>query len=199
MPDTVHSLLSGWSNFYVISGSAAAALTGLQFVVMSLLAAGPSTGAGRREVDIFVTPTIFHFCAALLTAALLTTPWPALSILGWSLGAFALVGVGYAVIVRRRVTRQTFYAPAAEDWLWHTILPMIAYAALFVAAIFLQRRPASTLFVIAAVELVLLFIGIHNAWDLVAEVAVAHRARSRAGEPPAPQPAPNVDSAAQSP
>ena len=50
MPETVHPLLAGWSDFYVIAGSAAAALTGLQFVVMTLLAAGPPTGAGRRSV-----------------------------------------------------------------------------------------------------------------------------------------------------
>ncbi len=185
MPDTLLPLLSGWSVFYVIAGSAAAALTGLQFVVMTLLAAGPPTGAGRRELDTFVTPTIFHFCAALLIAGLLTAPWPALAILDWALGAFALVGVAYAVIVRRRVKRQTLYTPVGEDWLWHTILPAVAYAVLLVAALLLQRDPAPTLFAVGAVELVLLFIGIHNAWDLVADITVTFRNRAAAGEPPA--------------
>jgi hypothetical protein len=122
MPDTVHPLLSGRSDFYVITGSAAAALTGLQFVVMTLLAAAPPSGAARRDVDTFLTPTIFHLCAALLIAALLTAPWPALAILDWALGAFALVGVAYAGIVRRRVRRQTLYTPVGEDWLSHTTL-----------------------------------------------------------------------------
>ena len=191
MPDTVHQLLSGWSNFYVIAGSAAAALTGLQFVVMTLLAAGPPTSAGRRELDTFVTPTIFHFCAALLIAALLTAPWPALAILHWSLGAFAVVGVAYAVIVRRRVKRQTLYTPVGEDWLWHTILPVVAYTVLLVAALLFQRRPVLALFAIGAVEFALLFIGIHNAWDLVADITVTVRKRAAGGEPPAAPLPPN--------
>jgi hypothetical protein len=188
MSDSVHPLLSGWSDFYVIVGSAAAALTGLQFVVMTLIAARPPTGAGRRELDTFVTPTIFHFCAALFIAALLTAPWPTLAILDCSLGAFAIVGIVYAFIVHRRVRRQTLYAPVAEDWLWHTILPLVAYAALLVAAFMLAGHPATSLFMVGGAELLLLFIGIHNAWDLVADITVRHSARSAHEQPPAAQP-----------
>ena len=76
------------------------------------------------------------------------------------------------VIVLRRARRQTDYQPVLEDWLWHTVFPLISYTALVVAAIGLLGNPAPALFVIAAVALLLLFIGIHNAWDTVTYVAV---------------------------
>jgi hypothetical protein len=59
-----------------------------------------------------------------------------------------------------------------EDWLFHTILPLVSYSALLVAAIVLPGYPASAPFVIAAGTLLLLFIGIHNAWDNVSYIAL---------------------------
>src|SRR5436190_24376937 len=45
----VHETLSLWENFYVIVGSSAGALTGLQFVVMALIPDSP-TQAGEHEI-----------------------------------------------------------------------------------------------------------------------------------------------------
>jgi hypothetical protein len=54
-----------------------------------------------------------------------------------------------------------------EDWLWHTILPLAAYLTLVVSAWLLVMHAPAALFSIAAAALLLLFIGIHNAWDTV--------------------------------
>ncbi len=62
--------------------------------------------------------------------------------------------------------------PVFEDWLWHAVLPLIAYAFLLVAAVMLRSYPQRVLFVVGATALVLLFIGIHNAWDTVTYIAV---------------------------
>jgi fatty acid desaturase len=78
----------------------------------------------------------------------------------------------YVLIVLRRARRQRDYQPVLEDWLWHTVFPLVSYTALFVAAILLPGRPALALFVIAAATLLLLFIGIHNAWDAVTYIAL---------------------------
>ena len=59
------SPLAAWDNFYVIIGSSAAALIGLQFVVIALLAE-TKWRTSTKEVDAFATPTIIHFAAALL-------------------------------------------------------------------------------------------------------------------------------------
>jgi hypothetical protein len=88
------------------------------------------------------------------------------------LGLCGLWGVTYVVIVLRRLRRQTDYQPVMEDWLFHTVFPLVSYTALVVAAILLPGYPAPALFVIAAATVLLLFIGIHNAWDNVTYIAI---------------------------
>jgi len=80
--------------------------------------------------------------------------------------------VSYVVIVLRRVRRQTDYQPVLEDWLWHTVLPLGSYTALLVAALLLPGHPVPALYLIAAATVLLLFIGIHNAWDNVTYIAL---------------------------
>src|SRR6185295_10889989 len=106
MEQSTHSLLAAWETFYVIIGSSGAALTGLQFVVIALVAESPRR-ATTREISAFGTPTTIHFCAVL-----------------------------------------------------------------FIGAITLHRYPRRVLFMIAASALLLLFIGIHNAWDTVTYIAI---------------------------
>jgi hypothetical protein len=173
MQEVAVSPLTTWQNFYVIIGSAAATLTGLMFVVITLSARvrdRRSSGA----LGAFATPTVVHFCAALLVAAILSAPWQALWNAGILLGLCGLGGVMYVVIVVRRTRRQTDYNPVLEDWLWHTVLPLVSYTALVVAAIVLtgNPNPVPALFVISAVTVLLLFIGIHNAWDAVTYIAI---------------------------
>ena len=173
MQEAVLSPLASWQNFYVIIGSAAATLTGLLFVVIALIAgvrvrvSSPSSG-----IAVFSTPNVFHFGAALLVAASLSAPWQALWQAGVLLGLAGLGGATYVVIVLRRARRQTDYQPVMEDWLFHTVFPLVSYTALVVAALLLPGYPAPALFVIAAATVLLLFIGIHNAWDNVTYIAI---------------------------
>jgi hypothetical protein len=81
------------------------------------------------------------------------------------------------MLVIRRARRQTGYAPVWEDWLWHAAFPVLAYAALLVAALKLDAHTAPSLFVIGAAAVLLLYIGIHNSWDTVTYLAVARRAQ----------------------
>ncbi len=171
MEEAVASPLAAWENFYVIIGSSAAALTGLQFVVIALIAESRRRST-LREIDAFGTPTIVHFCAVLLMSAILSAPWHALSNVSLALGACGTAGVVYLVIVVKRARRQTGYKAVLEDWLWHAMFPLASYAVLLGAAVVLPRHPAPALFVSGATALLLLFIGIHNAWDTVTYVAV---------------------------
>jgi hypothetical protein len=171
MHGAIVSPLASWDDFYVIMGSSAAALTGLQFVVIALVA-GMERRSGRREIDAFGTPTVVHFCAVLLLAGILTAPWRMLSTVALVLGATGLAGVIYVAIVLRRARSQEGYKPVFEDWLWHTILPFVAYAAIALAAIRLPSYPAPSLFVVGASTLLLLFIGSHNSWDTVTYIAL---------------------------
>jgi hypothetical protein len=53
--ETTASPFSVWESFYVIIGSSAAALTGLQFVVIALIAEA-RTRSTSREIAAFGTP-----------------------------------------------------------------------------------------------------------------------------------------------
>jgi hypothetical protein len=173
--ESVLAPLSSWESFYVIVGSSAAALTGLQFVVIALVA--DLRQSSMREVSAFGTPNVVHFCAVLLVSAVLSAPWHRLSSAGLAIGICGAAGVAYAVLVIRRARRQTGYAPVLEDWLWHAAFPLIAYAALLVAALTLHPHPADSLFVIGAAAVLLLYVGIHNAWDTVTYIAVQQRSQ----------------------
>src|SRR5436190_11125665 len=128
MTETILAPLAGWESYYVIVGSSAAALTGLQFVVIALVN-DVRPRSSNETIDAFATPTIVHFCLALLIACVHSAPWRTLSSPALALGAVGLGGMLYEAIVIRRARRQTGYKPVFEDWLWHTILPVIAYAA----------------------------------------------------------------------
>jgi len=178
MHEAAISPLKDWENFYVIVGSSAGALTGLQFVTIALVAEARAA-TSMFQIGAFGTPTIVHFCSALLISAILSAPWSALSSAAVCLGACAAFGCAYAIAVIYRARRQSDYHPDGEDWFWYIILPVIAYATLLMAAILLDAHPAASLFMIAAISLVLLFIGIHNAWDTVTYIAVKHNSRPK--------------------
>src|SRR3979409_500696 len=127
MEEAARSPLVAWESFYVIVGSSGAALTGLQFVVMALIAEfrRPST---QREISAFGTPTVIHFCAVLLVSAIVRELRRPLSSVAFALGGWGFAGFAYGVIVIQRALRQTSYEPVFEDWLWHSVLPLLAYA-----------------------------------------------------------------------
>ena len=167
-----------WESFYVIVGSSAAALTGLQFVVMALVAEARPPGS-MREVNAFGTPTVVHFCAVLLGSATLSAPWHRLSSAALTLGVFAAAGVVYTLVVVRRTRQTTGYKPVLEDWIWHVVLPLVAYTVTTGSAIALPSHPEPALFAIAGMALLLLYVGIHNAWDTVTYIAVETRKESK--------------------
>jgi hypothetical protein len=79
-------------------------------------------------------------------------------------GAAGVAGLALSAWVVVQARRQKSYAPVLSDWIWHVALPFVAYASLVAAAVVLSRRPAPALDIVAAVALLLLFIGIRNAW-----------------------------------
>jgi len=196
MQATTASALEAWQSFYVIVGSSAGALTGLQFVVLTLIGESAATRGRKETISAFGSPNVVHFCAALLVASILSAPWSALRYPGIAVGICGALGVVYSAIVLNRALRQTAYRPVFEDWLWHTVLPLLAYAALFVSGVMLGGSSADALFAVGGALLLLVFIGIHNAWDTVtyvmaqqgeqerAQMAAAARAGGESERPP---------------
>ena len=169
MEPAAQSALSQWESFYVIVGSSAGGLTGLMFVVVALVKES-ALPRSPDTINAFGTPNVIHFVAVLLLAAVLSAPWQRLQDPAHVVGATALAGIVYLLIVLRRMLRQSGYKPVLEDWIWHQVLPMIGYALLFVGAAGMAHDQTWALFMIGANALLLLFVGIHNAWDTVAYV-----------------------------
>jgi len=97
-------MLARWESFYVIVGSSAGALTGLQFVVIAL---GVEAKALKKQaIRAFATPTIVHFCAVLLMSTIMSAPWQALSVLGNAVLACGTAGFCYTLLVVRHTRRQ---------------------------------------------------------------------------------------------
>jgi len=176
--------LPEWEAYYLIIGTSAAALTGLNFVVIALGSETTRIG-GDDTVKAFGTPTMVHFCVVILLSAIATAPWQSLSAVALVLGATGLAGVAYSGFVVRQAQQQTSYTPEPSDWFWHGVLPPVCYAALVVAALLISRHAHEALFVVAAVALLLTYIGIHNAWDSATYIALSAsrdaRERDRAG------------------
>jgi hypothetical protein len=169
---------AGWENFYVIVGSSAGALIGLQFVVMTLVA--EKLMPSPETTDAFATPSVIHFAVVLLLSALLSAPWHGIVTVALLWGLVGLSGIAYTVVVARRLRTQTQYQPVFEDWLCHVHLPLAAYAILVGSAFAARSYLRTVLFCVGAAALLLLFVGIHNAWDAATYViAHGHRASNR--------------------
>jgi hypothetical protein len=166
--------LREWSDFYVIVGSSAGALIGLQFVVMTLIADRPP----ERVADVnaaFSTPTVVHFGGVLLLAALVAAPWTSVGVPAALWAAEGLGGVAYVVATARRMRAQSVYRPEAEDWVFFVVLPAAGYLVLSASGIAALSHPHDALFGVGAAALLLLFVGIHNAWDSVAYLVAKRR------------------------
>lgn len=99
------------------------------------------------------------------------------------MGTFRLFGIAYSLIVARRLRTQAAYEPVCEDWLFHALLPLAAYLALAVSACVTRPHARPALFAVAAATLLLLFVGIHNAWDAVTYHVFVRRRGQSESEP----------------
>ena len=173
------SALKEWESFYVIVGSSAGALAGLQFVVLTLITESGMIRDTGETLAAFGSPNVVHFCAALLVSALFSAPWHHGGPPAVVAALCGVCGLAYSVLVLRRAFRQSGYKPVLEDWIWHATLPMLAFTALIIAGIELPRAAGEAMFFGGGAALLLVFVGIHNAWDAVTYVAV-ERAREKA-------------------
>ncbi len=174
--ESASSTFSSWSVFYTLTGSSAAALTGLTFVVITLMQ------DSRRRVSTDGIPrvsaaTIAHFTAALMISGILCAPWPALIGPETLLALIGAAGVSYQcrLLMMSLESTATGYEPDAEDWTWYTFLPMFAYALVLAGAIVLAIAPRFAAYAPAAGVALLILIGIHNSWDIVTYIAFLDR------------------------
>lgn len=180
MAENASSILSPWMTFFATTGASAATLTGLMFVVITLVSRENRPQAADAGA-MFSTPTIVHFGAALLVSVILLAPWHALAGPAILLGITGLYGTLHMVRVTSKAKQLTLYSPDVEDWTWYAIVPSVGYITLLGGAIALPASAGPALFVLAGVVVLLIFIGIRNSWDVVTYITVGSR-----DEPPSP-------------
>ena len=159
----------------MIVGSSAGALTGLQFVTMALIADMPTIEGEQEAGQAFATPTVVHFGTGLLVAAILSAPWHGVLAPLVLCSVAGVAGLIYTLLVARQMRLQVAYKPVVEDWMFHVALPFVAYAVLAASATVTPVSSRVALFGVAASVLLLLLIGIHNAWDNVMYLVFAKK------------------------
>ena len=172
--DPFPGALQGWQNFYMLSGAAAATLTGLMFVAVTFGSSlvTPETASYTRA---FLDPTYMHFVQVLLTSCLLTVPTLGPGFLGaalFAVGAFRLARLQW-VFGRYRDAQRRHGDIELSDWVMSIALPLLCHLSLMATGAGFLLRRAIALTGLAAVNLMLLFIGIHSAWELFVWMALA--------------------------
>ena len=158
-------MLNGWDTFFIMTGTAGATLTGLLFVVITLCVRLSGTRAAQG-VHAFVTPTLVHFGGVLFQSLILVVPWPSASPLAIILGLAGLTGLVYVIVVVRMLRRLDFVALDLRDWVAYAGAPALANVSLIAGAAGLIAGDWFAPYAIAGSVTLLLFVGIHDAWDL---------------------------------
>ena len=161
-----------WENYYLLIGSAAGALIGLMFVVTTLTA-GIDASRVSRGAKVYITPIVFHFSVVLIVSAISAVPEIPLPAVGVLLASCAAIGIVYSAATTARLSRTRWEDPPARSDKWfYGILPTIAYLGLAGAAgaVWLASTSRIASYAVGATMLVLLLIGIRNAWDLATSI-----------------------------
>ena len=161
-------ILEHWHEFYGLVGTAAAALLALLFVAVSI-------GAGTLPADrdgptrTYTSPVAFHYTAVMFASALALAPTQTPTSLSVLLGGSAAIGFVYAgFVIRRLLSDQISDLP---DRLAYGLAPLMAYAAILVAAALFFVGSGRAADVLATGVVVLLIVNVRNAWDLLLAMA----------------------------
>ena len=161
--------IAAWQNFFVMTGGAAAALTGLLFVAMSLHARAIMAD---RFFSGRAIGTLMSLASQLLISGAVLTPLQPLWLLGVEVEAAALF---FTVWLLRQVRKGDENAPPVAATLTHRLMERgggTIWIVLFNAAgLSLLLRVGGGLYLLAAVMFFMFAWNIYIAWVLITEVS----------------------------
>jgi len=163
--------LEHWREFYLLVGTAAAAMVALLFVAASIGSGflSPARASGSRT---YMSPVVMHFTAVLVVCSIGLVPSHTWVSLGVLLAAGALGTGAYSTMIMARVLKNS-----TLDWadrFFYGVMPVIGYIAGLVAAVLFFARSHHAAEVLAAATLWLLIVNVRNAWDLMLFFAGKH-------------------------
>jgi hypothetical protein len=158
--------LQSWHELYGVTAGIAATLMGLVFVVISLGSRALRSEAGAQITRALHTPIVVFFVTIIVVSILMLMPDTAPNALGALLGTVSVGGLIYLIASGSyRIWRE--HDLGVDDLIWYVLLPYVSYAALGAAAVMIWKAAPFGPHVEAGAMLLLLLIGIRNAWDLV--------------------------------
>jgi hypothetical protein len=165
--------LETWHEFYLLIGTAGVTLTGLLFVVVSL---GPRVIAQREgdSVRAFLSPNAVYFTTTLVVSAMLMVPSLPEKVIGALLCAGAVGSLVYLVYTRAHAQWRRHKLPFL-DWIWFIGLPFAVYGLFLLSGIGVLLDATLSLHGIAVAQVLLLVVGIRNAWDMVIWISQEER------------------------
>jgi hypothetical protein len=165
-------LLEHWHEFYLLVGTAAAALVALLFVAASI-GAGYMSAELRSGTRTFMSPVVFHFTAVLFISMVALVPSHSPASLAVLVAASALVAGGYAIVILVRVIRNDTIDRV--DKFFYGVTPLIGHALALAAAWLILRGSPHGPNALAAAVIFLLTLNVRNAWDLMLFFSGKHR------------------------
>ena len=165
-------MFRGWDSFFQITGEAGATLIGLLFLVVSF-SQNRDRSRMLRAASIYLTPTALHFAIVLTISTLAVAPRLSVPVRAAVMLVAALTGLGngiWACIGMRSRTPGAEPPHWSDFWLYGAA-PTAVYLGLTAAAVALAAGAEWSVHAMAAFLLILLLIGIRNAWDLVTWMA----------------------------
>ena len=162
--------LREWHEFYLLLGTAAAALVALLFVAVSI-GTGYLTPQRAMGVRTFMSPVVVHFSLILFISLLALAPEGPRWLIPVLVCLTAIVGICISTVVAVRVTRDIYDDVVATDAFAYGIFPAVAYAAILCAAVISCPYSPDLL---AGGLLLLLLANIRNAWDLMLTMVRRH-------------------------
>jgi hypothetical protein len=172
--EPLHAALQSWQNFYILTATAAATLTGLMFVAVTF-GARLVTKESATAARAFIDPIYMHFSQVLITGCLTTIPTLSRTVLGGALlvaGVLRLAGLVW-VFQRYLEAHRRHGDMALSDWISSIVLPFFVHLlVLATGAGFLVDHPQA-LNGLALVTVSLIVLGLYGAWELVMWLALA--------------------------
>lgn len=163
-------MLRDWESFYLLVGSAAAALIGLLFIVATL-----TTNIDRSSVDrgnhLYMTPIVFHLVMIVVLSATALAPTVTTAAFGIVCALAAIAGFAYGAMVTFGIVTIADPPTHWSDKWYYGAGPTLAYVVLAIVAAAMLRNRGWAANGVATVAVVLLLLGIRNAWDLVTYLA----------------------------
>ena len=155
-------MLDGWHEFYVLLGTAAAALVALLFVAASI-GEGYLSAERQSPTRTFTSPIVFHYTYVLFVSLVALIP-KADGALAAIIGVSAALALLYSINILVRVMRSRTID--LDDRLGYGAGPVAAYVAVVAACIFMIERSVAGPPLLAAGLILLLLVNIRNVWDL---------------------------------